>query len=824
MRAGGSAREIGAMATVAGVPAAGLTDAQAAAIRARVGSNAVREHRTKALPVLARQLRGPLQGLLLAAATVSFFVGERTDAVVIAVIVAVSAGLGFANEYRAERAVEALHDRMRHRARVLRDGVLVERDVVDLVPGDVIDLRLGEIVPADVQVTKAYGLECDESVLTGESAQVPKVDGTVALMGTVVSAGSATGLVTATAARTEFGRIAAGLGDRHPETAFQLGLRRFSRMLVWVAGALTTLVFAANLVLRRPALDALLFSLAIAVGVTPQLLPAVVTTSLATGARRLARLKVLVKRLIVIEDLGDVEVLFTDKTGTLTEARITLRESVDPAGKAFPDLIGYGILCAEPSGANPLDTALREAGSPPAGCMRLAELPFDHGRRMASVLIERAGSRLVIAKGAPEAVFARCRTVPPEASATADRLFAEGARVVAVATRTDTRELAESDLDLAGFLVFTDAPKPGAAAAVTRLEGLGVEVRILTGDHPAVARGVCATIGLAVNDVLTGADLDRMDDAALAAALPSATVFARVSPEQKARVVAAQRRAGLDVAYLGDGVNDALALHSADVGISVDSGTDVARDAADVVLLEKDLAVLADGIVAGRRIFANTVKYLLMGTASNVGNMFSAAAASALLPFLPMLPGQVLLNNLLYDASQLAIPSDRVDAEQIARPSRFDLSLIRRFMLVFGPISSLFDLTMFAVLLWVFQTGPELFRASWFVESLATQTLVIFIVRTRRVPFWRSRPSAALVAAVGVVVAVGLALPYTPFGVELGFAPIPAPILATIAAVLATYLTLVEVVQRRFRTPGPAAARTRQAGARVHRRAARFSR
>ncbi|WP_198167645.1 magnesium-translocating P-type ATPase [Microbispora sp. ATCC PTA-5024] len=824
----------------------GLTDEQAAAVRAEAGPNAVRSHRARPVAVLLRQLRSPLLMLLLVAATVSFFVGERTDAVVIGVIVALSVGLGFANEYRAERAVEALHEHLRSRARVLRGGALVERDVTELVPGDVVELRLGAVVPADVELAEARDLECDESVLTGESLPVRRKAGDTALMGTVVTAGTGTGTVSGTGARTAFGAIAAGLGERHAETAFQIGLRRFSGLLVSVAAALTAGVFATNLVMGRPLLDAMLFSLAIAVGVTPQLLPAVVTTGLATGSRRLTRRKVLVKRLVAIEDLGDVEVLFTDKTGTLTQAGIALRQAVRPDGTPDPgDPRGpfrLGVLCADPPGSGALDDALHDAldrtlnaGPRGAGAAmgewrpeswrRLDAKPFDHGRRMASVLVEDpAGESLTIVKGAPEAVLARCREVPEESRALAERLFAEGARLVAVATRPGARELVESDLDLAGFLVFSDPPKPGVGEALRRLAALGITVKILTGDHPAVATGLCGKIGLPVAGVLTGEEVERLDDAALTDALPATTVFARVSPEQKARIVGVQRNGGLDVAYLGDGVNDALALHRADVGISVDTGADVARDAADVVLLEKDLGVLADGIVEGRRIFANTVKYLLMGTASNVGNMFSAAAASAVLPFLPMLPSQVLLNNLLYDAGQLAIPADAVDPEQIARPARFDLGLIRRFMLVFGPLSSMFDLAMFALLLRAFHAAPPLFRASWFVESLATQTLVIFIVRTRRTPFWRSRPATALVIAVGAVVAAGVALPYTPFASELGLAPVPPAILAVIAVVLVVYLALVEVAKRRFRTAPAPRVRRQPPHRRVHRRATPFSR
>jgi Mg2+-importing ATPase len=816
----------------------GLTDAQAAEVRRSVGPNAIRTHRTRPLVVLARQLRSPLLALLMAAAVVSFLVAERTDAVVIAVIVTMSVGLGFVNEYRAERAVNALHDRLRHRAVLHRGGQVVSRDVADLVPGDVVELRPGAVVPADMRLTTVRALQCDESVLSGEALPVAKTAGDTALMGTVVAAGTAVGEVTATAARTAFGQIAVGLGERQAPTAFQVGLGRFSVLLVWVAGILTTGIFAVNLVLHRPFLDALLFSLAIAVGITPQLLPAVVTTSLATGARRLSHLKVLVKRLVAIEDLGDIEVLFTDKTGTLTQADITLREAVAIDEGGGDTTLLYGLLCTGAGGAeasDPLDAALWRAPAatalPTGRYRRLDELPFDHDRRMASVLVECPdGTSVIITKGAPEAVFERCARLPETARAVADRRFADGARVIAVATRrldgiANLTPAQENGLRLSGFLVFADPPKPDAADALARLADAGVTVKIVTGDNALVASKVCRDLGLATDTVLTGADLDRLDDDRLREAISRTTVFARIGPEQKARIVRVQRKRGLDVAFLGDGVNDALALHAADVGISVDSATDVAKDAADVVLLEKDLAVLAAGIVEGRRIFANTMKYVLMSTASNVGNMFSAAVASAVLPFLPMLPGQILLNNLLYDTSQLAIPTDTVDEEQLQRPARFDLTLIRRFMLVFGPLSSAFDLLMFWLLRGAFHAGPALFRASWFVESLATQTLVIFLVRTRRTPFWRSRPGAVLASAALAVVAVGTALPFTPFASDLGFSPVRATILATIAGLIAVYLTLVELIKPRFYRAQPEhrPLREKDRHHRLHRRAAPFS-
>lgn len=853
------------VAEAAALPAAGVLEALAsgdngltvaeAARRGRVfGPNAVLSHRARLLPVILRQLRSPLLLLLAVTAAASFFLGERSDAVVIGVIVAMSVGLGTVNEYRAERAAEALHERIRHQVVVMRDGRAGPVDLAALVPGDIVELRPGELVPADLRLLSVTGLQCDESVLTGESVPVAKSADPVpagspvadlaccALMGTVVAAGRGRGVVTATGGSTQFGRIALGLTQRQPETEFQIGLRRFSMLLVRVAAVLTIAIFVVNLILHRPILDALMFSLAIAVGISPQLLPAVVSTSLAAGSRLLAQRKVLVKRLVCIEDLGDIEVLFTDKTGTLTEGRIEFMRSVSAQGGPGDGTTLLGMVCTDGviqdgqlAGGDALDTALWASPIAPredvARYSRVTTLPFDHRRRMVSVLADVAGGdRTIITKGAPEAVLACCENVSPDAQETLAAEFAAGHRVVAVATRAAPGQTTlssgdEQRLRLHGFLVFLDPPKTSARQAITRLTGLGVTVKVITGDHPTVALRVCAELGLPPGEALSGTDLDRLSEAQLAEKLPTTTVFARIDPEQKARIVRAQRALGVDVAFLGDGVNDALALHAADVGISVEAATDVAKDAADVVLLEKDLAVLADGVGQGRRVFANTMKYVLMGTSSNFGNMFSAAGASAFLPFLPMLPSQILLNNLLYDSSQLAIPTDNVDEEQLARPSRWDIRLIQRFMLVFGPISSVFDFVTFGIMLWIFHAGATMFHTGWFVESLATQTLVLFVIRTRRTPFFRSHPSVALLTAALAAVAIGALLPVTPLAGMLGFQPLPAGFFVALLLMIAAYLALAEFAKHWFfrQVPKASAHRERTPGHRVRRRAARFT-
>jgi Mg2+-importing ATPase len=832
----------------------GLSSSEAAARLARIGPNSLRTHRVSAWTVLRRQLNNAVLALLAATAIASYFLGDSTQAVIIGIILVVSIGLGFINEYRAERASAALHSSVRHNAVVRRDGSYVKVDVNGLVPGDVIALALGELVPADVRLLTVNGLECNESILTGESTAAEKSispappdaaladAGDLAFMGTVVSAGSATAVVYATGLEAQFGKIAAGLGERQPETDFQAGLRRFSYLLLQVAIVLTVLILVTNLLLHRPVIDSVLFALAIAVGITPQLLPAVVSTSLATGSRRLAKLKVLVKRLVCIEDLGDIDVLITDKTGTLTEGRIALIEAVDPSGAVAEAVLRNGLLATDVdpecggTSANELDAALwdSDAGRQVAtrGARRIAELPFDHLRRATSALVDDGGVRALIVKGAPEQVLERCVEVPPAAHDLMDALFAEGRRVVAVASRLAPELSAitaadEVGLRLDGFLVFADQPKLAARASLQRLAELGIEVKIATGDNPKVAEKVCNELGLASKGTVTGAQLEDLDDAAFESAALNATIFARISPEQKAKLISVTRRHGRSVGFLGDGVNDALALHAADVGISVDTATDVAKDAADVVLLEKDLGVLASGVAEGRRIFANTIKYVLMGTSSNFGNMFSAAAASAVLSFLPMLPSQILLNNLLYDSSQLAIPTDRVDDEQLQAPSHWNIAFIRRFMLTFGPISSLFDFLTFGLMLGVLNAGPVEFRTGWFVESLATQTLIIFAIRTRRVPFLRSRPGGLLTLATFAVIAIGVALTVSPLAHALGFTTLPWQFFGALALFTVAYLVLVEITKKAFYAEPTRAVgvpdRTRGRAHRIHRRAARFS-
>jgi Mg2+-importing ATPase len=845
------------IAAVGSTPS-GLSGEEARRRLERVGPNALRTHKANPWGVLARQFRSPILILLLVTAGISLFVGQVTDSIVITIILVASVGLGFVNEYRAERASEELHSTIARRAIVLRDSVLTDVNVIDLVPGDVVHLALGAIIPADIRLISCTDLQCDEGILTGESLPVEKaISPTTAgaalgdltsciFMGTVIHSGSCVGVVVATGGRTEFGRIAMGLASREPQTEFQLGLSRFSRLLLEVAMVLTALIFAANLFLHRPLLESLLFSLAIAVGITPQLLPAVVSTSLATGSRTLARQKVLVKRLICIEDLGDMDVLVTDKTGTLTEGRISYTQALPVTPGVTPDeVFRWGLLATEVDysqpqisvlGQNPLDAALWESPSAAQPDVReftrLDLIPFDHQRRMTSALVrDPSGQVLLVSKGSAEDILGRCVDVSPAATAILDTQYAAGTRVIAVATRVATgldsiAGADEKNLTLAGFLVFVDPPKSNAKDSLEQLAVLGITVKIATGDNAKVAEKLWRDLGLDFGGTLAGTDIDALSDTELGVAAERMSIFARVSPEQKARIIRVLRQHGRAVGFLGDGVNDALALHHADLGISVDSGADVAKDAADIILLDKDLGVLAQGVMEGRRIFSNTIKYVLMGTSSNFGNMFSAAVASVVLSFLPMLPGQILLNNLLYDSSQLAIPGDRVDKEQLIAPSHWDIAFIRRFMFVFGPISSLFDFATFALMIFVFNAAAGEFRAGWFIESLATQTLIIFAIRTRRVPFFRSRPSIGLLAAGLGVVAIGAYIPYSPVAGVLGFLPLPAPFFLALTGMVVIYLVLVELAKAwLFRRPRPQVVTARLRGRvhRISRRAARFS-
>ena len=790
---------------IAGAPPAGLTTAEARR-RARIhGRNEFRPHRARApWHELLRRLGNPLILVLLAASLLSALTGEVASFAIIVAMVALSIAIDFVQEHRAGRAAEALIRRVQVRARVLRDGQECRIPIHAVVPGDLVLLSAGSIVPADGTLLAANGVHVDESLLTGEAFPVERRTGEALRAGTSVVSGAASLEVRAIGAATEVARIAARLDTEPPPTTFERGTRRFGLLIVRVTLLLVLFVLLANVALGRPLLEAFLFALALAVGLTPELLPMIVTVTLSRGALRLAREHVIVKRLTAVQGLGAMEVLCTDKTGTLTEARIRLARCVDATGADAPRVAEWAFLNSHFQAGirNPLDEALLAAkAGDPAGWRAIAEAPFDFERRRVGVILERHGERWLVVKGAPEAVLPRCAGGTGAAGATVEALGEQGLRVLAVAVArlhadaTDPR--VEHGLALAGFAAFDDPPKRHARESLAALAAAGVEVKVLTGDGEAVTRHLCDALGLAVKGVVSGDEVARLPDRALAARARHATLFCRVSPIQKERIVRALARGGRGVGFIGDGVNDAPALHAADVGISVDNAVDVAREAADIILLRRELGVLHRGVLEGRRTFVNIRKYLLMGTSSNFGNMASMAAAAAFLPFLPMLPLQVLLNNLLYDVSEIPIPLDEADAAEIARPQKWDIGLVRDFMWVMGPVSSLFDLATFYVLLAGLHASPALFRTGWFVESLASQVLVIFVIRTRGAA-WASRPAMPLAATSLAVVALAVALPYSPLAPMLGFVAPPAAFLAAMAGLVVAYLALAEVVKRAF--------------------------
>ena len=808
----------------------GLTGTQAQQRLAEVGPN--RLGQATALPgwrQYLRHFRNPLVLTLLLASGVSAAMGEVTNFVIIACIVLLSVTLDFWQELRAGQVVERLRQSVAVRATVLRDGQWQEHPVAELVPGDVVRLSAGDLVPADALVLQARDFFVNQSVLTGESypvekhARMPEAledlqDATHAVfMGSSVVSGMAQAVLVRTGAGTAMGEVAGSLSQEPEPTSFELGMRRFGMLILRLTFLLVLFVLLVNGLMGRPLLESFLFAVALAVGLTPELLPMVVSVTLSRGAMRMAQQAIVVKRPSAIQDLGSMDVLCTDKTGTLTEAHIRMERHVDPLGQVSERALELAWLNShfESGLRSPLDEAILQHRTFDASVWsKIDEVPFDFERRRVSVLLERSGERELIVKGAPDDILKLCTAYeagdaqqPLDAQAlaqvraTCHALEDDGFRVLAIAWRPvpPAHDHAvvndESELVLVGFAAFLDPPKESAAGALQALQQAGVTIKVVTGDSDRVTRHVCRTLGLPVQGVLTGAEIAQLSDEALRAQVETVTLFCRVNPAQKNRVIQALRARGHVVGYMGDGVNDAPSLHSADVGLSVDSAVDVAKAAADMILLRPDLRILQDAVLEGRRTFGNILKYILMGTSSNFGNMFSMAGAVLFLPFLPMLPTQILLNNILYDLSELSIPFDAVDAEDTAQPRVMDMGLIRRFMFTIGPVSSLFDFITFAVLLKVFDASEALFQTGWFVESLCTQVLVIFVIRTRGNP-WRSRPHPMLTATSLAIVALAMLLPFTPLGAAFGFVPLPAGFYAALAVMVLAYLAVVMAVRR----------------------------
>ena len=757
--------------------------------------------------LLVRQFTDPIVLILFAATILSMFAGDVTDGLIILAIIVPSGFLSFWQEHRAGETMKALMARVQVHVEVMRGGVEVTVPLEQIIVGDVVILRVGDVVPGDMRLTQVAGLQLDESALTGESFAVDLAVGGLARFGTHVVAGTGQGVVEAIGANTEFGALEASLAGKDVKTAFEKGMTRFGLLLMRAMVFLLVGLLVVNVALHRPLLDSLLFSIALAVGLTPQLLPAIIAVSLAAGAKRMAARQVLVKRLDAIEDFGAMNVLCTDKTGTITAGVVSLDGALGLDWKPSARVLRLAYLNAslQQGFKNPLDEAIVAAAAAAgadsasalgAGGVALGELAYDFERKRLSVLVEADGKTQLITKGAFSSVLALCQMTDAEraaAQAEFERLSAEGNRVLAIATGT---ELKEEHLTFEGLLVFLDPPKDGAADAIAELASLGIDLYLITGDNPLAAKAIAGKVGLPTDKVMTGEQIKALGEASMIKAIAGCRVFAEVEPIQKERIVAALRAAGNTVGYFGDGINDSAALKTADVGISVDTAVDVAKNAAAIVLLAKDLSVVAEGVRLGRRTFVNTMKYVRVGVSAAFGNMLSMAVAAIWLPYLPLLPMQILLLNFMTDFPALAISSDSVDDEDVQRPHSWDIKKIRNFMLLFGLISSVFDIITFAVLRLGFNAGAELFRSGWFVESTFTELVVMLVLRTRK-RFWQSRPGTALWVSSAVLGALVIVIPFTVVGKALQLAPLPLPLLAVLAGLIAVYAAINELAKKR---------------------------
>ena len=810
--------------------AQGLTQAEASGRLAGQPGMAKPHPRWKMLLLLLSQFKSPIILILIFAALLSLFLHDTTDAIIILAIVLVSGFLGFWQEHGAADAVQKLLAVVQIKATCERDGKPTDVHTDQVVPGDIVLLRAGDIVPADCLLVESKDLFVNEAALTGETFPVEKAptilpaDTPLAkrtnsvFLGTSVVSGTAKALAVLTGRATEFGKVSQTLTRKPPETEFESGIRHFGYLLMEVTLLLVLGIFAANVYFHRPVLESLLFSLALAVGLTPQLLPAIISINLAHGAKRMALEKVIVKRLAAIENFGSMDVLCTDKTGTLTEGTVHLHSAVDVCGDDSAKVLLYAFLNAKfQSGyANPIDEAV-VAFKPldVSGYTKLDEEPYDFVRKRLSVLVANGDTHLMVTKGALANVLEVCQTAETAdgKAAPLDPLRAQiqaqyaafsgqGYRTLGIAYRDTGTETTigkghEADMTFLGFLTLFDPLQDGIIASLQALRDLGVSLKLITGDNALVAATVSKQAGMTDPQIVTGGDLRAMSTEALAQRAPSTDVFAEVEPNQKERIILALKRAGHVVGYMGDGINDASALHAADVGISVANAVDVAKEAADIVLLEKNLDVLACGVREGRVTFANTLKYVFMATSANFGNMFSMAGASLFLPFLPLLPKQVLLTNLMTDFPEMTIATDSVDPEAVTRPRRWNIKFIRRFMLVFGLVSSVCDYLTFAVLVWLLHATTAQFRTGWFVESVVTASLIVLVIRTRK-RFYLSRPSTPLLLATLAIVAVTLLLPYTPLARPFGFVPLPLVFLPVLAGIMVFYIVVSETAKTIF--------------------------
>jgi len=811
----------------------GLSQTDAQEILKRTGPNQIRsQEQATPLGLFLNQFKSPIVLILLFATIVSAFLQDWADAIIILLIVLGSALLSFYQEFNANNAAEKLRAQVSLKTNVLRDGKTVSSPTEEVVPGDVVLLSAGSLIPADGLVLEADDFFVNQAVLTGETFPVEKKLGAVpataslsertnsVFMGTNVRSGNARVLIVETGLNTAFGQIADRLTLRPPETEFERGIKHLGYLLTEVMLLLVLGIFAFNVYFHKPVLDSLLFSIALAVGLTPQLLPAIININLSKGSQAMAERGVIVRRLESIENFGSMDILCTDKTGTLTQGVVRLNGALDAEGNPSEQvqLLAYLNASMQSGLPNPLDEAIVQKGLPGVDeYTKVDEIPYDFIRKRLSMVVRHKDSScLLITKGALENVLAVCSRVQTRNGESAlgmeqqtqiqkrfEGWSEQGYRVLGVAVRDihsqvdsySTRE--EKDMAFAGFLLFMDPPKEGVQDTITALEKLGIKLKIITGDNRLVAQHIGQALGLDDNKVMSSREIDSLRDEALWHAVEETAIFSEVDPNEKERIILALKKRGHVVGYMGDGINDAPSLHCADVGISVANAVDVAKEAADMVLLKQDLNVLLEGVLQGRKTFANTLKYVFMATSANFGNMFSMAGASLFLPFLPMLPKQILLINFLTDLPEMTIASDNVDDILIEKPRRWDIGFIRRFMLVFGSLSSLFDFATFAILFWIVHANAEIFHTTWFIESVLSAGLVVFAIRTR-LPFFRSKPSRAMLGMTLLVIVITLSLPYSPLAGPLGFAPLPVSYLLAIGLIVGLYFFSAEITKRWF--------------------------
>ncbi|PWR73729.1 magnesium-translocating P-type ATPase [Methanospirillum lacunae] len=811
----------------------GLTTEEAERQREHHGRNDIASSK-KQSPILQllEQFKNPLVLILLFAAVISLIVNEVTNAIIIISIILISVILDFFQRYKAESAAELLIKKILTRASVKRNGTEQEIPIVDLVPGDIISLKAGDMIPADARLTKTRDFFVNESSLTGEPYPVEKNDilsdvhkpiseaENYVFLGTSVISGMAEAIITKTGLSTEYGKIAKKLVERPPETEFEHGLKQFSYLMSKFVFSLVIIVFFINSLFKQDILQSLLFSVALAVGMTPELLPMILSLNMTKGAIAMSAKGAIVKHPESIQNFGSMDILCTDKTGTLTDNKIALMKHLDIGGQDNEKVLLYSYINSyfHTGLKNPLDEAIIAFQFKDTDkYQKIDEIPFDFIRRRTSVVVSGESGHLLITKGAPEETLAICTQIEKNGSVSTlteidrktiltlyNKQSSEGFRTLAVCYRDlagdqNTYSIDdEKEMVILGLVTFIDPPKESAKVSIELLAASGIELKILTGDDELVTQKTCELIGLPVKGHLSGREVEHMDQETLARVVGDVTIFSRVTPVQKNLIMNSLKRNGHVVGFMGDGINDAPSIREADVGISVENAVDIAKESADIILLKNDLRLLHDGVLEGRKTFGNTMKYILMGTSSNFGNMFSVAGASFFLGFLPMLPIQILLNNLLYDISESAIPTDNVDRSYIASPKKWDIEFIKKFIFVFGPISSLFDILTFCILLFVFNADPSLFQTAWFIESICTQTLIIFVIRTRIVPFYKSKPSIPLMISTLLIVAVSCILPFTVIGSIFGFVQPPVSFFAVLVGLVTGYLVLVEVVKKWF--------------------------